>query len=33
MNKIELIDRVALKARITKKDAGEIIDYVFETIL
>ena len=33
MNKIELIDRVALQARITKKDAGEIIDCVFENIL
>ena len=33
MNKIELIDRVALKARITKKDAAEIVDCVFETML
>lgn len=33
MNKIDLIDRVAYKTRITKKDAAEIIDAVFDTIL
>ena len=32
MNKIELIDRVALKARITKKDAGEIIEKILEAL-
>lgn len=33
MNKIELIDKVALKARITKKDAADVVDAVFETLL
>lgn len=33
MNKIDLIDKVANAARITKKDAAEIVDVVFDSIL
>ena len=33
MNKLDLIDRVAASARVTKKDAAEIVDIVFDTIL
>ncbi len=33
MNKVELIEKVALDARVTKKDASEIVNCVFDTIL
>ncbi len=33
MNKIELIDKVAEAARLTKKDAGSAVDAVFEAVL
>lgn len=33
MNKIELTNKLAEKAEITKKDAGEIIDIIIETAI
>jgi DNA-binding protein HU-beta len=32
MNKTELVDHIAAKAEMTKKDASEVIDAVFESI-